>query len=47
MAVFNSMYRPKVTMSEKMLKKQVTEIYYTPYGLAVCVEDVPEPPKEE
>lgn len=39
LAVYKSCYIPSETFSEKLLQKRVKEIYKTPDGLAVCVED--------
>ena len=39
LAVFKSCYVPSVSLSEKLLKKHVEEIYRTPDGIAVGVID--------
>lgn len=36
--MFNSTLVPKCTMSERMCKAEVEEIYWTPEGIAVCVD---------
>ena len=39
LCVFKSYYIPSVSLNEKVLKKQVAEIYWTPEGIALCVVD--------
>lgn len=38
LCVFKRCYIPSVSLNEKVLKKQVAEIYWTPEGI-VCVVD--------
>ena len=37
LCVFKSCYIPSVSLNERVLKKQVAEIYWTPEGIALCV----------
>ena len=37
LCVFKSCYIPSVSLNEKVLRKQVAEIYWTPEGIALCV----------
>ena len=39
MCLFKSQYVPEYSLSENILKKNVTEIYWTPNGIALGVED--------
>lgn len=40
--IFKSCYVPEISLSDRLLKKQVVEIVRTDYGIAVCVEDAKE-----
>ena len=40
LCVFKSRYIPSVSLNERVLKKQVAEIYWTPEGIALCVVDM-------
>lgn len=39
LCVHKSDYIPSVSLNERILKKQVAEIYWTPEGIALCVVD--------
>lgn len=39
LCLFKSQYVPECSLSENILKKKVTEIYWTPKGIALGVED--------
>lgn len=37
LCVYKSDYIPSVSLNERVLRKQVAEIYWTPEGIALCV----------
>lgn len=39
LCLFKSQYVPEYSLSENILRKNVTEIYWTPNGIALGVED--------
>ena len=39
LCVFKSYYIPCFSLNERVLKRQVAEIYWTPEGIALCVVD--------
>lgn len=39
LCVFKSCYIPSSSLNERVLKRQVAEIYWTPEGIALCVVD--------
>lgn len=39
LCVYKSDYVPSVSLNERVLIKQVAEIYWTPEGIALCVVD--------